>query len=164
MSSWRKEFDGLFEEGTEDASKFRAGLMWSSYQENGSEMIRYNELTREPDKDERQETYNAFRDFGIDQSEGAPQPEAWIPSYTAEGDYSDEVLVKSLELVDLYRDNENTSGLKPQGIAAGAVYAASLFCNEAHHTINEVSEFADASRGVIGKRNREIIESWEKHS
>ena len=109
------------------------------------------------ERDEIARTYRyVARELGL---EVAPtDPASYVPRFCSELDLPDEVerrardLLKSAEQAGLY------SGKSPVGLAAAAVYAASLLANEPV-TQNEVSRVANVSEVTIRNRYHEILEA-----
>ena len=87
-------------------------------------------------------------------------PESYIPRFASDLDLSDEVERRARELVDDGRDAGLLSGKSPVGLAAAAVYAAALLCNE-KVTQSEVSEVASISEVTIRNRYKELLEAAE---
>ncbi|TSD15842.1 transcription initiation factor IIB 2 [Haloglomus irregulare] len=87
-------------------------------------------------------------------------PESYIPRFASDLDLSDEVERRARELVDHGRDAGLLSGKSPVGLAAAAVYAAALLCNE-KVTQSEVSEVASISEVTIRNRYKELLEAAE---
>ena len=87
-------------------------------------------------------------------------PESYIPRFVSDLDLSDEVERRARELIDAARGDGLLSGKSPVGLAAAAVYAAALLCNE-KVTQNDVSEVADISEVTIRNRYKELLEAGE---
>jgi transcription initiation factor TFIIB len=87
-------------------------------------------------------------------------PESYIPRFVSDLDLSDEVERRARELIDAARDDGLLSGKSPVGLAAAAVYAAALLCNQ-KVTQNDVSEVADISEVTIRNRYKELLEAGE---
>ncbi|PSP98881.1 transcription initiation factor IIB 2 [Halobacteriales archaeon QS_4_70_19] len=87
-------------------------------------------------------------------------PESYIPRFASDLDLSDEVERRARELVDDGREAGLLSGKSPVGLAAAAVYAAALLCNE-KVTQSEVSEVASISEVTIRNRYKELLEAAE---
>ena len=87
-------------------------------------------------------------------------PESYIPRFVSDLDLSDEVERRARELIEAARGDGILSGKSPVGLAAAAVYAAALLCNE-KVTQNEVSEVADISEVTIRNRYKELLEAGE---
>ncbi|CAI50254.1 transcription initiation factor TFB [Natronomonas pharaonis DSM 2160] len=87
-------------------------------------------------------------------------PESYIPRFVSDLDRSDEVERRARQLIDNAREAGVISGKSPVGLAAAAVYAASLLCNE-KVTQTEVSEVAEISEVTIRNRYKELLEASE---
>ncbi|QLD87809.1 transcription initiation factor IIB [Natronomonas salina] len=87
-------------------------------------------------------------------------PESYIPRFASDLDLSDEVERRARELVDAAREDGILSGKSPVGLAAAAVYAAALLCNE-KVTQSDVSEVADISEVTIRNRYKELLEAGD---
>jgi transcription initiation factor TFIIB len=87
-------------------------------------------------------------------------PESYVPRFASDLELSDEVERRARELIEAARDAGILSGKSPVGLAAAAVYAAALLCNE-KVTQSEVSEVADISEVTIRNRYKELLEAGE---
>ena len=87
-------------------------------------------------------------------------PESYIPRFVSDLDLSDEVERRARELIEAARGDGLLSGKSPVGLAAAAVYAAALLCNE-KVTQNDVSEVADISEVTIRNRYKELLEAGD---
>jgi transcription initiation factor TFIIB len=87
-------------------------------------------------------------------------PESYIPRFASDLGLSDEVERRARDLVDDGREAGLLSGKSPVGLAAAAVYAAALLCNE-KVTQSEVSEVASISEVTIRNRYKELLEAAE---
>ena len=87
-------------------------------------------------------------------------PESYIPRFVSDLDLSDEVERRARELVEAAREDGILSGKSPVGLAAAAVYAAALLCNE-KVTQSDVSEVADISEVTIRNRYKELLEAGD---
>jgi transcription initiation factor TFIIB len=85
-------------------------------------------------------------------------PESYIPRFVSDLDLSDEVERRARDLIDAAREDGILSGKSPVGLAAAAVYAAALLCNE-KVTQSEVSEVANISEVTIRNRYKELLEA-----
>ena len=85
-------------------------------------------------------------------------PESYVPRFASELDLSDEVERRARELLDNARDAGVISGKSPVGLAAAAIYAASLLTNE-KVTQSEVGEVADISEVTIRNRYHELLDA-----
>ena len=87
-------------------------------------------------------------------------PESYVPRFISDLELSDEVERRARELIEAARNAGVLSGKSPVGLAAAAVYAAALLCNQ-KVTQNEVSEVADISEVTIRNRYKELLEAGE---
>ena len=87
-------------------------------------------------------------------------PESYIPRFVSDLDLSDEVERRARELIEAARGDGILSGKSPVGLAAAAVYASALLCNE-KVTQNDVSEVADISEVTIRNRYKELLEAGD---
>jgi len=109
------------------------------------------------EKEEIARTYRyVVRELGL---EVAPaDPAQYVPRFASDLDLSDEVERRARELLSAAQDAGITSGKSPVGLAAAAVYAASLLCNE-RVTQSQVSEVANISEVTIRNRYHELLEA-----
>jgi transcription initiation factor TFIIB len=109
------------------------------------------------EKDEIARTYRyVVRELGL---EVAPaDPESYIPRFASDLDLSDEAENRARRLIVAAREDGLLSGKSPVGLAAAAVYAAALLCNE-KVTQSEVSEVANISEVTIRNRYKELLEA-----
>jgi transcription initiation factor TFIIB len=84
-------------------------------------------------------------------------PESYVPRFVSELGLSDEVERRARELLDSARGTEVMSGKSPVGLAAAAIYAASLLTNE-KVTQSQVSDVADISEVTIRNRYHELLD------
>lgn len=87
-------------------------------------------------------------------------PKSYIPRFVSDLDLNEEVERRARQLIDDAREAGVLSGKSPVGLAAAAVYAASLLCNQ-KVTQSEVSEVADISEVTIRNRYKELLEASE---
>jgi len=87
-------------------------------------------------------------------------PASYVPRFVSELDLSDEVERRARELLDTAADQGVTSGKSPVGLAAAAIYAASLLANQ-KVTQSEVSDVTDVSEVTIRNRYQELLEAAE---
>ncbi|CCQ35847.1 transcription initiation factor TFB [Natronomonas moolapensis 8.8.11] len=108
------------------------------------------------EKSEIARTYRyVVRELGL---EIAPaDPKSYVPRFASDLDLSEEAERRARQLLDGARDAGVHSGKSPVGLAAAAVYAASLLTNE-KVTQNAVSEVADISEVTIRNRYHELLE------
>ncbi|WP_336002966.1 transcription initiation factor IIB [Halorientalis halophila] len=85
-------------------------------------------------------------------------PESYVPRFASDLDLSDETERRARELLESARDTGLLSGKSPVGLAAAAVYAASLLTNE-KVTQSAVSEVANISEVTIRNRYKELLEA-----
>jgi transcription initiation factor TFIIB len=86
-------------------------------------------------------------------------PLEYLPRFVSDLDLSDEVEHRSRELLETVSEDEPSylSGKNPVGLAAAAVYAGSLLCNEKVTQV-AVGEVADISQVTIRNRYTELLE------
>ncbi|GAA0300592.1 transcription initiation factor IIB [Halarchaeum salinum] len=87
-------------------------------------------------------------------------PASYVPRFVSELDLSDEVERQARELLKTAGDQGVTSGKSPVGLAAAAIYAASLLANQ-KVTQSEVSDVTDVSEVTIRNRYQELLEAAE---
>ena len=85
-------------------------------------------------------------------------PVSYVPRFASDLDLSDETERRARELLDSARETGLLSGKSPVGLAAAAVYAASLLTNE-KVTQSAVSEVASISEVTIRNRYKELLEA-----
>jgi transcription initiation factor TFIIB len=85
-------------------------------------------------------------------------PESYVPRFASDLDLSDESERRARELLSNAKEAGIHSGKSPVGLAAAAVYAASLLTNE-KVTQSEVSEVANISEVTIRNRYHELLEA-----
>src|SRR6056297_2063414 len=85
-------------------------------------------------------------------------PEQYVGRFASELDLSDESEQRARELLRTATDKGIHSGKSPVGLAAAAVYAAPLLCNE-EITQSQVSEVTDISEVTIRNRYKELLEA-----
>ncbi|MFB6153788.1 MAG: transcription initiation factor IIB family protein, partial [Halodesulfurarchaeum sp.] len=78
-------------------------------------------------------------------------PASYVPRFTSELDLNEEVERRSRELLETAQEKGVTSGKSPVGLAAAAIYAASLLTNQ-KVTQSQVSDVTNVSEVTI--RNR----------
>jgi len=83
-------------------------------------------------------------------------PSDYIPRFASALKLSPETQSKSVEILDMARDVELTSGRGPTGIAAAALYVASLIHGE-KRTQREVADVAGVTEVTIRNRYKELI-------
>jgi transcription initiation factor TFIIB len=85
-------------------------------------------------------------------------PTEYLPRFASELDASDATERKAVELVETASEENVLSGKSPVGIAAAALYAASLLTDE-RLTQTEVGEVADISEVTIRNRYKDLLEA-----
>ena len=85
-------------------------------------------------------------------------PESYVPRFASDLDLPEEVERRARELLSTAKEQGVHSGKSPVGLAAAAVYAASLLANE-KVTQSEVSEVANISEVTIRNRYHELLEA-----
>jgi transcription initiation factor TFIIB len=85
-------------------------------------------------------------------------PESYVPRFASDLGLSDEAERRARSLLDTAKSQGIHSGKSPVGLAAAAVYAASLLVNE-KVTQNEVSDVANISEVTIRNRYHELLEA-----
>ena len=90
-------------------------------------------------------------------------PEQYVPRFASDLDLSDEAERRARELLSTAKSQGVHSGKSPVGLAAAAIYAASLLTNQ-KVTQNEVSEVANISEVTIRNRYHELLEADERQS
>ena len=90
-------------------------------------------------------------------------PESYVPRFASDLDLSDEAERRARQLLSTAKEQGVHSGKSPVGLAAAAVYAASLLTNE-KVTQSEVSEVASISEVTIRNRYHELLEAEERVS
>jgi transcription initiation factor TFIIB len=84
-------------------------------------------------------------------------PESYVPRFASDLNLSDEAERRARDLLRSAKGTAVLSGKSPVGLAAAAVYAASLLTNEAV-TQSQVSDVADISEVTIRNRYKELLE------
>jgi transcription initiation factor TFIIB len=87
-------------------------------------------------------------------------PEQYVPRFASSLDLSDEAERQACQLLRTAKQEGVHSGKSPVGLAAAAVYAASLLCNE-KTTQAAVGEVADISEVTIRNRYHELLEAQD---
>ncbi len=88
-------------------------------------------------------------------------PESYVPRFASDLGLSEEAERRARQLLSTAKEQGVHSGKSPVGLAAAAVYAASLLTNE-KVTQSEVSEVANISEVTIRNRYHELLEAEEK--
>jgi transcription initiation factor TFIIB len=109
------------------------------------------------DKDEIARTYRyVVRELKLEIEPADPLQ--YVPRFASELGLSDEGERRARELLDAAKREGIHSGKSPVGLAAAAVYAASLLANE-KVTQKEVSDVANISEVTIRNRYHELLEA-----
>ncbi|MBX0324651.1 transcription initiation factor IIB [Halomicroarcula sp. F13] len=109
------------------------------------------------DKDEIARTYRyVVRELSLEIQPA--DPESYVPRFASDLDLSEEVERRARQLLKNAKEEGVHSGKSPVGLAAAAVYAASLLTNE-KVTQSEVSEVANISEVTIRNRYHELLEA-----
>ncbi|WP_435097635.1 transcription initiation factor IIB [Halarchaeum sp. P4] len=87
-------------------------------------------------------------------------PASYVPRFVSELELNDEVERRARDLLKTAGDKGVTSGKSPVGLAAAAIYAASLLANQ-KVTQSEVSDVTDVSEVTIRNRYQELLEAAE---
>jgi transcription initiation factor TFIIB len=90
-------------------------------------------------------------------------PEQYVPRFASDLGLSDEAERRARQLLKSAKEQGVHSGKSPVGLAAAAVYAASLLTNE-KVTQSEVSEVASISEVTIRNRYHELLEAEDELS
>jgi len=85
-------------------------------------------------------------------------PTSYVPRFVSELGLSDDVERRARELLRNAVDSGVTSGKSPVGLAAAAIYAGALLCNE-KVTQSEVSDVTNVSEVTIRNRYQELLEA-----
>jgi len=111
------------------------------------------------EKDEIARTYRyVVRELNLEIQPA--DPESYVPRFASDLDLSEEVERRARQLLQNAKEQGVHSGKSPVGLAAAAVYAASLLTNE-KVTQSEVSEVANISEVTIRNRYHELLEAEE---
>ncbi|MFB6112986.1 MAG: transcription initiation factor IIB family protein [Halodesulfurarchaeum sp.] len=87
-------------------------------------------------------------------------PASYVPRFASELDLSEEVERRARQLLKNAQDKGVTSGKSPVGLAAAAIYAASLLTNQ-KVTQTAVSDVTNVSEVTIRNRYQELLEAAE---
>jgi len=111
------------------------------------------------EKDEIARTYRyVVRELSLEIQPA--DPESYVPRFASDLDLPEEVERRARQLLANAKEQGVHSGKSPVGLAAAAVYAASLLANQ-KVTQNEVSEVANISEVTIRNRYHELLEAEE---
>ncbi|ESP89661.1 transcription initiation factor IIB [Candidatus Halobonum tyrrellensis] len=112
------------------------------------------------DKDEVARTYRyVVRELNLEIQPA--DPESYVPRFASDLELSDEAERRARQLLETAKEEGIHSGKSPVGLAAAAVYAASLLTNE-KVTQGEVSDVANISEVTIRNRYHELLEAEEQ--
>jgi transcription initiation factor TFIIB len=112
------------------------------------------------EKDEIARTYRyVVRELSLEIKPA--DPESYVPRFTSDLDLSEEVERRARQLLQNAKEEGVHSGKSPVGLAAAAVYAASLLTNE-KVTQSQVSEVANISEVTIRNRYHELLEAEDQ--
>jgi transcription initiation factor TFIIB len=84
-------------------------------------------------------------------------PQDYIPRFCSELKLSGDVQGKTVDILKQAQDKELTSGRGPTGVAAAAIYIASILSGE-RRTQREVAEVAGVTEVTIRNRYKELAE------
>jgi transcription initiation factor TFIIB len=130
------------------ASARQAGVPRSLDEVAGVSRVEKSEIAR---------TYRyVVRELGLEVQPA--DPESYVPRFASDLDLSDEAENRARKLLQNAKEQGVHSGKSPVGLAAAAVYAASLLTNE-KTTQAAVSEVADISEVTIRNRYHELLEA-----
>jgi transcription initiation factor TFIIB len=87
-------------------------------------------------------------------------PQDYISRFCSELKLSKDVHVKTIEILKKAAEEELTSGRSPTGIAAAALYIASVLCGE-RRTQREIADMAGITEVTIRNRYKEIAEKLD---
>lgn len=90
------------------------------------------------------------------------QPEDYVYRFCSELKLSDNVLVKTNEILQKTSEKELAFGRAPTGVVATAIYAASIICDE-RKMQREIADVAGVSEVTIRKRYKELSEKLKKN-
>jgi len=109
------------------------------------------------EKSEIARTYRyVVRELGLEVKPA--DPESYVPRFASDLDLSEESERRARQLLQNAKEQGVHSGKSPVGLAAAAVYAASLLTNE-KTTQAAVSDVADISEVTIRNRYHELLEA-----
>ncbi|MFX0067917.1 MAG: transcription initiation factor IIB [Promethearchaeota archaeon] len=84
-------------------------------------------------------------------------PTYYIPRFASELNLTGEVQAKAIEILKLASENGLTSGRGPTGVAAAALYIASVMSNE-RRTQRDVAEVTRVTEVTVRNRYKELVE------
>ncbi len=85
------------------------------------------------------------------------KPQDYVSRFCSELKLTGEVQSRSVEILKDAQDRELTSGRGPTGVAAAAIYIASILSNE-RRTQREVADVAGVTEVTIRNRYKELTE------
>src|SRR5436309_2889584 len=85
------------------------------------------------------------------------KPQDYVSRFCSELKLTGEVQSRAVEILKEAQDKELTSGRGPTGVAAAAIYIASILCNE-RRTQREVADVAGVTEVTIRNRYKELTE------
>ncbi|MDQ2049298.1 transcription initiation factor IIB [Natronolimnohabitans sp. A-GB9] len=85
-------------------------------------------------------------------------PKKYIPRFGSQLNVSKEVRAKANQIIDTSAEQGLLSGKSPTGLAAAAIYSASMLCNE-KKTQQEIADVAQVTAVTIRNRYQEQIEA-----
>ena len=83
-------------------------------------------------------------------------PQDYIPRFCSELKLSSNVQTQTLEILVRAEEKELTSGRGPPGMAAGALFIATILCNE-RRTQKEVADTAGVTEVTVRNRYKELV-------
>lgn len=87
-------------------------------------------------------------------------PQDYIPRFCSQLDLSNDVQIKTMEILKNASKKELTSGRGPTGLAAAALYIASVLCGE-RRTQREIAEVAGVTEVTIRNRYKELAKKLD---
>jgi transcription initiation factor TFIIB len=134
-----------------------ASLYASARQANNPRSLDEMERVSRVDRMELTRTYRyIIRELGLEVQPA--DPEHYVPRFASELGLSEEAERRARTLLDTAREEGLISGKSPVGLAAAAIYAASLLTNE-KLTQSQVGDVADISEVTIRNRYHELLET-----
>jgi transcription initiation factor TFIIB len=85
------------------------------------------------------------------------KPQDYVSRFCSELKLGGDVQTRAIEILKEATDKELTSGRGPTGVAAAAIYIASITCNE-RRTQREVADIAGVTEVTIRNRYKELTE------
>jgi Transcription initiation factor TFIIIB, Brf1 subunit/Transcription initiation factor TFIIB len=86
-------------------------------------------------------------------------PTAYVSRFCSALNLSEAVETKALETIQRANEKELTSGKRPTGVAAAAIYIASIICGE-KRVQREVAEVVGVTEVTIRNRYKEIAKEF----